>query len=195
MNIKQIQASYRAWVNRHSALVTLGAIVALIVATVAIFFQLFPRQQPIDLNAFYYDLSNDKLFVTNTHEVPPITVPGQPPDAPQSGALAYVFACRDCADSADRYIGYVELYSPEAKKLLASLDAGGEPSVPDATFTKTVDNGHLIALPDAKNPNWKKNLVPFASREGQRIMEVSQTRCGETPPRLCSPRDAPDLAQ
>ena len=191
MNVKQFQARYRAWVGLNRALITIVAAMLLFTAGVAIYFQLYPRRAAADYSAFYYDLNNDVLFVANTRDVPPIMVPGQPANSPPAGALAFVYACRNCADDNDRYVGFIELYTPEAKKMVLA-NGPDKPSltVPDETYTQTVEGGHLVARPDPKNPAWKKKLVGYLTGDGQRVIQDSQARCGaDAVPRICSPRD------
>jgi hypothetical protein len=203
MNIKQIQAKYREWINKNSALTTILAVVFLVGALVAIVFQLKPRTYNIpEIDAYYYDLENDKLFVARLKDLPPIAVPGTPPGNQPKGARAFVFACHDCADEKDRYIGWIELYTPEAKEKLTtaargSTPEGGDtnqpaPMAPDVMFMQTMEQGHLIARPDPANKEWKsKGFFEFMSDSGNKIMQESQQRCGEgVIPRNCMPADA-----
>lgn len=202
MNVKQMQAKYRDWINKNSALTTILAVVFLVGALVAIGYQLKPRVYTMpDIDAYYYDLENDKLFVARLRDLPPIMVPGAAPNSKPMGARAFVFACHDCADEKDRYIGWIELYKAEAKERLTAAARGPAPGsdtnnpppmAPDIMMMTSMEQGHLIAKPDPENKEWKTNsFFEFMSDQGNKIMQDSQQKCGEgVIPRNCMPADA-----
>ena len=144
-----------------------------------------------DIDAYYYDLGTDKLFVATLRDLPPILVPGAKPGDLPMGARAFVFACGDCSVEANRYIGWIELYNTEAKAKLTAAAKGDDPPQSDVLFLQTIEQGHFIAFPDPTKKDWKaKGFHEFMSEQGNRIMQNSQTRCGEgVIPRNCMPAD------
>jgi hypothetical protein len=189
MNIKQMQATYRAWINKNSALTTILAIVFLAGAMIAIVYQLLPKTYPpMNIDGYYYDLENDKLFVARVGDLPPIAVPGSPAGAKPMGARAMVFACHDCKDEKDRYIGYIEIYTPEAKEALAAASRapapGTDTSAPPGPAAgmmsmQMMEQGHMIAKPSTEDKEWKNKFFEFMSPDGSKILQESQMKCGE----------------
>jgi hypothetical protein len=146
------------------------------------------------VNGYYYDLNTDQVFVARVRDLPPIAVPGAPTDAKPTGARAFVFACNDCNDPKDRYIGWIEVYTPEAISKL--IGAAREPAATQPSSTQPMlmlsmsemEVGHLIGKPDPSDPHWKDKLVGFVSDEGNAILQASQSRCGPgVIPRNCMP--------
>src|SRR3569623_1021682 len=85
-------------------------------------------------DGYYYDLNTDKVFTFRIHDIPPISVPGAPTDAKPTGARAFIFACNDCNDPKDRYIGWVEFYTPAAIARLR--ESATQPTSTQATPTQ-----------------------------------------------------------
>ena len=93
------------------------AVIVLVVALYIILRQvgLGGRGNPSD--AFWYDVDKGVLF---PHEG--ATSPIEAPSGGE-GVRAYVFACTSCDDDSDRFIGYMERYTPEGKRILAEEEA------------------------------------------------------------------------
>ncbi len=68
---------------------------------------------------WFYDLGTDQLFSADADAVPPIQAPsGIEVDGRPGGVRAKVFACGGCADPADRFIGWLEQFTPEAQRAM-----------------------------------------------------------------------------
>ncbi len=118
------------------------------------------REGPGDVGRyhFFYDLNTGKLFVADALEIAPIEAPsGKPfalPDGTEipAGVRAFVYACGEC-DPKTRKIGYLEMYTQEAKNLLLKARkqeeavARGEKTAIDLgmDFEEAFTRGRLIA--------------------------------------------------
>jgi len=126
--------------------------------------------------AWYYDLGSAQLF--------PHAMTNPPIDAPsgKTGVLAMVFACNNCSDESDRFIAWLETYTPQAAAKLAESVPPGEMRSP--ADKKIIDDGKLIATrPDAGEPQW----VPSDSPAGEEIRSTLRNKCREFPT-ACTPR-------
>jgi len=194
MNLQQMAAQKRDWMNKNSGTVTLVAVIFLMLALVAIgrSIGIGPGPTPPEIDGYYYDVDTDKVFISRVNSLPPIVVPGSAAGAKATGARAFVFACKDCGDEKDRYVGWIELYTPEAKAAMSAGTTEGGAGVPLGPASMMgMERGHMIAKPDPQRADWKKEFYEFMSNEGNRIMQESQARCGEgVIPRNCMPADA-----
>lgn len=167
----------RNWLNNNSAMVTILAVVILIMSLAFIIISnTRPSYQPRVIDVYYYDLGTNKLFVDTSDKYPPIATP----TGEMKGARAYVFSCGDCADESQRFIGYLEMYTPQAKSALE------DPQPIDPEEMPTIDifeEGRLIRGVDAKD--W----VKANSNEAFETQDAVQTRCGDVPPKSCMPSD------
>jgi hypothetical protein len=192
-DFKIFKSRYRDWVNKNSGLTTIVAIAGLALALIAIAFQLH-RPTPVFKmgNAYFYDMDTDKVFVSSAGDIPPINVPGSTGAKPM-GARAMVFACHDCKDEKDRFVGWVEVYTPETKAKLEDVSHQSRGAASPITPQRMMmmgggDGGHLLAKPDPANPQWKNGFVDFTADEGSKVMLDAQQRCGEgTVPQMCQP--------
>jgi len=119
---------------------------------------------------YFYDASSGKLFAGPRLELPPIaTASGQ-----GEGYGAVVFSCGDCADEASRFTGWVENYTPEAKRLMGVMSAD-HPMTP--AEDAAVRNGFQISkVPeDGTSFQW----VPGNSNAGQDLQLKVIQSCGE----------------
>jgi hypothetical protein len=210
MSIKQAYGKYSAWLNKHAIKVTAVVLVVIATCIYAIYRETSPPDQhavPI-FNAYFYDLDTGKLFIARMSEPSPIPVQGAKPGAAPTGVKANVFACRSCEDEKDRFVGFVEMYTPEAKERMAALThvTALRPSMTPVVIPTTnpatgpttnpttgpsfeeMERGHLVARPDPKNPDWKNQFVEYMSPEGTKVMESAQKRCGDgINPKICMP--------
>lgn len=70
-------------------------------------------------NAFFYDLSERKLFVAARTNIPPIRgLKGEEADGVRAVVISY---SRPAADPAEQRIAYLEMYSPEFKRQAAEF--------------------------------------------------------------------------
>ena len=65
-------------------------------------------------NDFYYDLETGELFEAQKGLVPPTL---SPVTGKETAVLARVFACNDCADTNDRFVGFLMKHTAEGKRL------------------------------------------------------------------------------
>ena len=148
------------------------AVIALVVLAVALFIIIRTlgggggtRGNPSD--AFWYDLQTGKLF---PHEgaVSPIEAPsgGQ-------GVRAYVFACKSCDDDNDRFIGYLERYTAEGKRIFEAEQAKNNPMARMAAMS------HLEVRRE-KDTEWllHQEEIPL-------IKEEIKQRCGGKDAIIC----------
>ena len=174
------QPKVRAWINRHSAAVTAASLACIVGAMVAIVRQTKPPPtEPVRTLGYFYDLATDEIFVERTSLIPPINVPGANPETQPSGVRAFIFACSDCADPNDRFLAWVETYTPEGKLRQEQNQARDSTDNFPPIGPRHGDRGHLVAKPDPDNPNWKTNWIPYYSDEGSQIISRPQDHCTE----------------
>jgi hypothetical protein len=136
---------------------------------------------PIASN-YYYDLNTQQLFVDDAELIPPIhTASGEyvAADGAGSGAgvKAYVFACGDCSDPTKRFIGYLEMYTPEAQQkmqqFMMQAQQPGASISPEAylMYEEGQVSGRLIKRAD--DEQW----VPAESDEGALIVNELTMKC------------------
>jgi len=79
-----------------------------------------PPSQPT--GDWYYDLNTGTLFTAPSGQLPPINAPSGPtPSGEPAGVRAFVFACGECANPADRFPAYLQKFTPGAKNLFDNL--------------------------------------------------------------------------
>lgn len=169
----------RNWLNNNSAMVTILAVVILILSLAFIIFTNRPQSYvPRVIDVYYYDLNAKQLFVDKSDKYAPITAPSS---ADSLGARAYVFSCGDCGDESQRFVGYLEMYTKEAKAMLENP----QPMNPDdpGIYPDVYEDGRLLRAAD--DTKW----VKANSNEAFTIMDAVQTRCGTEPPKSCMPGD------
>jgi len=72
-------------------------------------------------HAYFYDLNTGELFTAEADRIPPIDAPSgvlRGTQGDKAGVRAYVFTCGDNTES-DRYIAWIETYTPEAQRAVA----------------------------------------------------------------------------
>lgn len=134
---------------------------------------------------WYYDLNTQELFAASHRLVPPIEAPsGLTPDGELAGVRAYVFSCGDCGDPEQRYIGWVEKYTPEVRRAIRyQTGIAGEDEAAGADLpAPRWDEGHLIRSVE-NGTDWVQAL----SRAGQAIQERAMQRCETGAPTQCYP--------
>lgn len=128
--------------------------------------------------AYFYDLSEKKLFVAERGLVPPIRGIN---DAEEDGVRAVVVAPTGrCEDEKARRIAYLETSAPELKKALDAARASGQPP--------------NISRGTAQGLRWVRRLtdtdwVAITSEEGERIVsEWAVPGTDGLSPSVCSPQ-------
>ena len=171
----------RDWATQNSGLVTIVAML-LIVGALTYVILSTGRKAPKFEGRYYYDLNTDKIFRVKTDEYPPIEAPSGPlEDGQPAGALAYVFTCAECdpdldgktideLEAADMFIGYLEAYTPEAKKKLVELEGtGGGVS---GKMVRTLDH---------------ETWFDAYSMQGIQLQSIVRDACPRGPGKACMP--------
>ncbi len=131
----------------------------------------------ISEKAFYYDLSEQKLFVAERGLIPPIRGLN---DATEDGVRAVVISrTGKPEDKASQEIAYLETCSPELKQQMETAKAAGT----SPAMGRTAAQGHRL-VKRVKDVDW----VSLATPEGERIVAEWTTSApnGATPV-VCSP--------
>src|SRR6266498_1799255 len=81
-----------------------------------------------DENAYFYDLSERKLFVASRTLVPPIR--GINNDEPDGMRAIVISTSGNPKDKASRKIAYLEKYAPELKQQFEDMQSGRESGAP-----------------------------------------------------------------
>jgi hypothetical protein len=127
--------------------------------------------------AFYYDLSEQKLFVAERGLIPPIRGLN---DATEDGVRAVVISrSGKPGDKAGREIAYLEMYSPELKQQMQTAKTTGT----SPAMGRTAAQAHRL-VKRVKDAEW----VSLATPEGERIVaEWTISPSDAPPPVVCSP--------
>lgn len=163
----------RNLMNEYNVVVSLVAVVLTIGALLFLFRTAFPNSSPQNLPVYYYDLSNGELFAGPSNQLPPIETPskgmigGQP-----AGVRAHVLSCGDCSNPKERYIAYLESFTPEGKKAMLDPVIPTDPSKGPPMTPMEREEGHIFARPTQEG-GWAK----ATSEEGMKIMTEARTPC------------------
>lgn len=126
--------------------------------------------------AYFYDLSERKLFVADRSAIPPIQGLN---DTQPDGVRAVVVSTNGRPeDKASRRIAYLETNSPELKQDLETARASG---TAPAIARGAAQQFRLVKRPDDRE--W----VSLATPEGERIVSEWTTWGGDQPPVVCNP--------
>lgn len=161
---------------RSNALKLTAAAVLLAVAGVQVW-RFFQNHDGISERAFFYDLSEKKLFVAERGLVPPIRGIN---DTTEDGVRAVVFSPTGRPEDKSTWtIAYLETCTPELKQQLDSARASG--TAPPISRTAAQSLRLVRRLQDTE---W----VSMSSPEGDRLMgEWASAGSGDSTPILCSP--------
>ncbi len=190
-------ASIRDTINNNSAVVTVGAVLLLIVGLLLLMNQCSeggPGQ--VNKYQYFYDLNTGELFVADALDIAPIEAPsGKPYKLPNgqeipAGVRAFVYACGECGPDSKK-IGYLEMYTPEAQKILQDARkqqeaaAKGESTNMDMgmVYEEGYTRGRLIAAPP--EPGKPVQFFPTdgeGSEQGVAIMTALNEKCPKSQP-------------
>ncbi len=153
-------------------------ILLLIVLVVAL---LFVRKTPTsgrpEGQLWFYNEITGQLFAASDLSIPPIeTLSG-----PGTGVRAWVFACGDCSNPNERFIGYLEKMHPNTKKIMDQEIAKTGASMGIGKLIDKYSSGILV-----RSPN-KTHWVPRTSAAGQAIIGNSLKIGNCSNPMLCLP--------
>ena len=122
-------------------------------------------------HAGWYDLETGTIFGA--------VDPGdfQTVAAPSGGEAvrARVFACNDCDDADDRFLGFLERYSDEARQVLAEEQAKGN---------RMMARAAAMAYVEVRGPE-DEEWVGAMDPDGLAIQSEAKFKCGGKPPRPC----------
>lgn len=183
--------SFRDRVNENASAVTVAAVVLLIVALGAAYWQMRAGgPPPRATEAYYLDLDEGTVFVAGADDAPPIATPA----GGERGVRAVILSCGECpADLAgtahdelrgrDAFIGWLERYTDEAHGIILEhrQDARDDPEATRA-LRDAQERGLRIA--DPRERRW----VEPDGDAGVRIMLAAEQRCDDhESARQCDP--------
>ena len=166
----------RNWINNNSAMVTIVAVVVLILSLGFIIISSRPTSYtPRVYDVYYYDLEKKELFVDKSNKYAPI----ETPSGKQTGARAYVYTCGECSDKNSLFIGYLEVYTKEAKAYLENPTPNPDGAIPDF-----YEEGRRIRA-ESDTARWYN----ANSSEAFQVAEAVHVRCNGQPAKPCNPGD------
>lgn len=151
----------REWANKNQKQAAGVAAGAVLLAVILVVYQILASRQryPVGLPDAYFTVDDGKsYFVANTSNYPPFDYKGQP------AVRAYVFADK----KGDKFVGYLERYTPEAKKitdsgkLLTPYQARFDREIKrpgEATWIKAGDMKTENKVQDVRGPDGSVDLV------------------------------------
>jgi hypothetical protein len=162
---------------KASKLIKAAVAVSLLGFAAAQAWRFLHQSDGISEKAFYYDLSEQKLFVAERGLIPPIRGIN---DATEDGVRAVVISrSGKTEDQAAREIAYLEMYSPELKRQMQEAKAAGS----SPTMGRTAAQAHRL-VKRVKDAEW----VSLATPEGERIVaEWTSPAPDGAAPVVCSP--------
>jgi hypothetical protein len=175
----------RRWLNRQNPKVIIGITVVFLLILLTTVIGLLSSGEPPKVKEYkkgwFYDLNADKLFVAKSKLIPPIEAPSGPlENGEPAGVKAYVFSYKYEPNESERFIGFLETFTPEARmNQTTSVNSRGDSA---AELIKQWGEGRLIRrIEDGK---W----FSANSKEGRAIIEnaFSPNEKGERA-RYCPP--------
>jgi len=119
-------------------------------------------------SVYFYDVGSGELYSEAVETSPPTTAPSG-----SEGVRAFVFACNDCDDASDRFIGYLRKFSDAYVSAVKS----GNPEIP----AEVIMAANLVRITD--DQRWFVTESP----RGQAILTGPQQRCESQTPQECLP--------
>ncbi|MHC4694699.1 MAG: hypothetical protein ACYS67_18320 [Planctomycetota bacterium] len=121
----------REWLNRQNpkVIITITVVTVLLLITTVI--GLLSSGEAPKVKEFkkgwFYDLNTGQLFVAKSQLIPPIEAPSGPRENGEpAGVKAYVFSYKHEPNELERFIGFLETFTPEAKRnQTTSANSGG----------------------------------------------------------------------
>ena len=181
----------RRWINRQNPNIIIAITIASVLLLLTVVIILLWPEKPLEKvelinKAWFYDLNTGKLFVGKSDQIPPIEAPSgplriEPPVGPlrnggPAGVKAYVFSYADEPNESERFIGFLEILTPEAKK--------EKPESIKSRASGAEQWGHGRLIRRVKDKKW----VPANSYQGRAILkELSLPNGTRETPRYCPP--------
>lgn len=157
----------REKINRHpKAVIGISAAAGIGLLLIAAL-PLILRQAPVlpqSRDAWFYDLNTQTLFAADSRKTPPVKAPsGDLPDGDPAGVRAHVLPASGSPTDAEPFICYLEKFTPEGKKLVASFQNSQTGITED--MVRQLNNNRLIRRP--ADTQW----VTANSEEGRWILQ------------------------
>ncbi len=167
--------------NKKAALMLVGAVVLLTAAGLR-FVRFFREGGPRDDRAYFYDVSERKLFVMSRTLVPPIR--GINDDEFDGMRAIVVSTSGNPDDKTSRKVAYLEKYSPELKRQIEAMQSGQESTGEPAGRISRVAAQSFTFIRRVNEETW----YPVNSSEAEKIMTEWQVPGpdGKTPV-VCAP--------
>lgn len=111
----------RSWLNRQNPKIIISiTVVTVLILVTTVIGLLSSGEAPKVIEykqAWFYDLNTGKLFVSKSKLIPPIEAPSGPlENGEPAGVKAYVFSYKHEPNESERFIGFLETFTPEAKR-------------------------------------------------------------------------------
>ena len=166
----------REWMNENSAIVTVGAVVLLVVALTIVIMQGTGGGVVTTDQAYYYDAEADNIFTAPIESIPPIESP-----AGNQAVRVHYYSCGGCGEE-ERFVGYYEKYTEEAKQAIQEARTAGSEGGPQGPARmQAMMTGQLYS---ADGEEW----YPAMSPRGTQVQAELANRCGEGEKlRICVP--------
>jgi hypothetical protein len=114
-------------------------------------------------NSWFYDLNTGELFAADSDSIPPINTPsGKLANGAPAGVRAYVFSYIKDSNESEQFIGYLEKYTPEGRKITSYFQKSRDNVTKD--LIRRLEKNRLIRRVD--NESW----FPANSSQGQTIV-------------------------
>lgn len=157
----------RETLNQNEKIVTIVTIAIIAVALLFVAGQLMcdGRTAGGGSTEYFFTTDGTTFFADDASKIYPFEVDGK------MAFRAYVFECPD----GERYIGYIEGYTKEAR---AELEAARAPDAPPDLAMMTMEleyTGKVIARPEDIADMGKWTML--STQEGQNIMNEAATKC------------------
>lgn len=167
----------REWMNHNSSVV---AIVAALVVAAAIYFAFFGGgSQPVGASeAYFYDPVTKETFGGDLRAIAPIDHNGN------KAVRVWYFGCGDCGE---KFVGYYEKYTDEAKEAIEAANRPSERELSEdeiGTLNARAEAAYFSGrMVSADGENW----VSAQSPEGQKIETAASEKCAGQQLVNCAP--------
>jgi hypothetical protein len=157
--------------------VKLGLVVALLLVAAVLCFRFFRQDSGVSEKAFFYDLSERKLFTGPRTKVPPT----KGLHGPEEDAVRAVVVSTNgkATDRRSWKIAYLEKYSDEAKRQMEQAQAGG--ASPTLNRTEMLAHRFVKRVSDSQ---WYPMYTPEAERI---VSDWAVPGADGTTPVVCAP--------
>jgi len=175
----------RDWINKNPKAVIGISIASVLIFLLIVITQLMPYRSPAipqTSKAWFYDLNTGKLFVEDGDKIPPVKAPsGKLADGQPGGVRAHVFSYSSNPSESERFIGYLEKFTPEGKEIVSSFRKSEDKVTRE--LIKQLNRNRFVRRVD--DDEW----FSADSKEGRIILEQAllTNESGETA-QYCLPR-------